>query len=643
MRLHLNKAACVEIGLVLILTVFAAYLRMGNEGIVEFKRDEANLSLLALDFAAGGDLPLLGISSSVGFPNAPVNVYVLTIPYLFSSNPLHATQFVGLLNVLAILLSYAFVRRYVSMWPAFVAMMLFAASPWAVIFSRKIWAQNMLPLFVAATVFSGVIGYTDGKRWARYVHWPMLSITGQIHYGAFVIIPVSIFLLWVGKKYVATWSTIVGFLVAFVVTVPYLMGLSRAGLLSPIRLAESISYSQEARLVSESNSFLTIEPVEQTITLISGQNIHSLAGGAFLDFLQKTPDFERIFPTLTLVFLITAAVAIRSIFKKGNNSQLYAAIMIWIFSTVGFYIVTWTEFFIHYLIPLLPAAFVLMALSFGDAYQHLIKMGHKQIVLIVSGVGGFIIVLAQSAMMLSLLHFANDNYTPGGFGTPLGRLLEVQNELIDQNARNIIGRVGGDRIGIDDEPTIWAALLYDQTVRFERQHTQIYSEEAPLILDKQCNPQDETLPVFALRPGEGCYTIYQRTQDELVDVERIDPARFDNEATFIGYNWESENACLTILWEIRGKNHGVYSFSVHGFDSNGDRNIIADRPSWPTEYWHPSDRVLTAFCMESRADVSYFLVGMYELLPGNVFKDATYVSSDGTVQRQLRLEISHSH
>src|SRR6185436_12168680 len=100
---------------------------------------------LALDLVHGHGVPLLGIDSSVGIRNPPVSVYLMAIPYLFTSNPVVATSYVALLSVIAVLLLYALVRRYYGPLAALVAAALYAVGPWAVIFSRKIWAQDMLP------------------------------------------------------------------------------------------------------------------------------------------------------------------------------------------------------------------------------------------------------------------------------------------------------------------------------------------------------------------------------------------------------------------------------------------------------------------------------------------------------------------
>src|ERR1044071_1779329 len=151
-------------GLALIV-ILATVLRLGWPNVVEFKRDEANLSVLSLDMLHGRSFPLLGIDSSVGIRNAPVNVYLMLLPYTLSSNPELATSYVGLLNVIAVLLLYGLIRRYYGPLAAFVAALLYAVSPWAVVYSRKIWAQDMLPLFIVLTIGTALLGFLEGKRW----------------------------------------------------------------------------------------------------------------------------------------------------------------------------------------------------------------------------------------------------------------------------------------------------------------------------------------------------------------------------------------------------------------------------------------------------------------------------------------------
>src|SRR6266849_1884404 len=211
--------------------ILAAILRLGAPGVVEFKTDEANLSERALDLVRGRDLPLLGIDSSVGVPNSPVSIYILAIPFTISSNPLVATQFIGLLNVIAVGLLYAVARRYYGSLAAIVSALLFAISPWAVIYSRKIWAQDMLPVFILLTLGTGLLGFIEGKRWAQLLHLPLLAVTGQIHYGSFVLLPITAYLLWIGRRRLSR-AFMLSIPLTVLVVLPYIVGASRASLLS---------------------------------------------------------------------------------------------------------------------------------------------------------------------------------------------------------------------------------------------------------------------------------------------------------------------------------------------------------------------------------------------------------------------------
>src|SRR5258708_20238637 len=143
LKVYTARPSALEWALLAAIVILAAVLRLGWPGVVEFKRDEANLSVLTLDLVHGRNFPLLGIDSSVGIRNAPMNVYALVPPYFLSINPVLATEYVGLLNVIAVLLVYGLARRYYGVMPAVVAGLLYAVSPWADIYSRKIWAQDM--------------------------------------------------------------------------------------------------------------------------------------------------------------------------------------------------------------------------------------------------------------------------------------------------------------------------------------------------------------------------------------------------------------------------------------------------------------------------------------------------------------------
>ena len=75
--------------------------------------------------------PLRGISSSVGFPNFPMSVWLYALPLFISPHPYAATLFTGLLNTLSVAASYWLVRRYWGPTAAIAAALLYATNPWA--------------------------------------------------------------------------------------------------------------------------------------------------------------------------------------------------------------------------------------------------------------------------------------------------------------------------------------------------------------------------------------------------------------------------------------------------------------------------------------------------------------------------------
>ena len=72
---------------------------------------------------------------------------------------------------------------------------MFAVSPWAVIFSRKIWAQNLLPLFVMLWVIGLALALVDRKPRFIWLALVALALAVQIHLAALALVPATLILL----------------------------------------------------------------------------------------------------------------------------------------------------------------------------------------------------------------------------------------------------------------------------------------------------------------------------------------------------------------------------------------------------------------------------------------------------------------
>jgi 4-amino-4-deoxy-L-arabinose transferase-like glycosyltransferase len=638
--------------------ILAAILRLGAPGVIEFKRDEAALSQLALDMARGENFPLLGISSSVGIPNAPFNIYVMAIPYFFSSDPTLATQFIGLLNVLAVGLTYLLARRYYGVTAAVVAGLTYAVSPWGVIDSRKIWAQDLLPFFILLTLGTGLAGFVEGKKWGQWLHLPLLVITGQIHYAAFVLLPLILYLIVIGRK---RWTRAfaLSIIPSILLTLPYAIGTLQIVQQNPDAVSRS-SLTAEPRAIT-----LTTQTLEYAVLTIAGTDIHSLAGPErFQDYLNSVPNVYPLF------YLLAAGVVVSSIWmlirlwrKRDERTVIDGLLLLWIAIPILAFSVTWTAIYPHYLIPIMPVAYIILGVGAQAIWNQRGNLWRRVFV-----VGGAIlgaIVVLQVWLLVALFSFLYNNATPDGFGTPLAYLLPIRQVILDQHPEQLIVDVGGQAVGFDGEATVWNFLLADvPDVRFIDAVTETYPTENTLYLQfcdgelddlwrclfgDRSHESPEVIGFYTLRfshlldlsydigvPGfEGWYSIVIQPifpQDRFTPINS-DALSFDNGARVFGYTWD--NQCLEIFWEITARTNQDYSFAVHFVDADGNGVTNADGLSWQGRYWRAGDRVIRRFCLENPSEnISGVDIGMYTY-DGTTFNNANLLDANGTPVGQM--------
>ncbi|GEM_PF-4750067 len=178
--------------------LLAALLRFWRLDLAEFKGDELAVTRLAFALAQQGRWPDRGIVSSLGTYNSALFVYVEALPALLWASPLALTALVAALNVLAVALAIGLARRYFGSVTALVSGLLFASTPWAVVFSRKIWEQDLLPpvvLIFFLALFAVVI---DRKPRGMLVCGVAAAVAIQLHPSAVVLPVVALFalLLW---------------------------------------------------------------------------------------------------------------------------------------------------------------------------------------------------------------------------------------------------------------------------------------------------------------------------------------------------------------------------------------------------------------------------------------------------------------
>jgi hypothetical protein len=624
-----------ELSALFIILLLATVLRLAAPTVVEFKRDEANISRLALDFVRGRDIPLLGISSSVGLPNPPVSVYIFAIPYLFTSDPTFATQFVGILNVLAVLLTYLLTRRYYGAGVALLAALLYAVSPWGIIYSRKIWAQDLLPPFVVATLLSGLIGFIEGKRRGQWLCLPLLTVTIQIHYSALVLLLPVAYLIWIGR---ARWTRAfaLSFIPAALILAPFLLGVMQADLpsIDEIQALTSSAAEDEARSIGI--SWTTLQYAALTI---AGTEIHSLAGpAAYQQYLASVPDVYAMFGLLAWGVLFAGiGLLIRTVRIWDSRIAIDRLLLLWLLVPIIVFSITWTTPYPHYLIVMMPAAYILLAVGAGNLWRLTQRnLAFRRLVFALMGILLAGILFFQIVLWLSLVSFLRVNNTPGGFGAPLEYLLPVRSAILAQKPEQVIANLDGQFIGTNDDTTVWSVLLEDvPDVRFVDDVTWVYPLNSAIRLS-YCAGNNEQQ--FYLRTTEeGCYQTGFHNPVETLPFEfqpLTETPSFANGVRVIGYDWVSgDQPCLELVWTISALVEQDYTFSVHFFNDAEQEILNADGLSWRGIYWRPGDTILRRYCLVGdqagrSEEIAGVNVGMY-IYDGINFNNVDILDSAG--------------
>ncbi|MDA0842308.1 MAG: hypothetical protein O3B01_25965 [Planctomycetota bacterium] len=207
----------------------AAFLRLTHSGLMEFKGDEAVAAMMVADALGGGEWLTHGLMSSVGIYNPPVFIYLMMIPGLFSVDPIHLAQFVGLLNVGAVFLTWWFGRKIFNERVGLMAALFFAVSPWAVIYSRKIWAQDCIPIF-SLLVIGGLyeLIVKEDRRWFLPAFIAAGLLPGLHFSGLFAAFLFGVFVL-AFRPGVGWWRWAVGVVVMGLMYIPYLLNHASSG------------------------------------------------------------------------------------------------------------------------------------------------------------------------------------------------------------------------------------------------------------------------------------------------------------------------------------------------------------------------------------------------------------------------------
>ncbi|MDO8672658.1 MAG: glycosyltransferase family 39 protein [Dehalococcoidia bacterium] len=183
-----------------VIMALAAYLRLAHLEYAQMRADDINLWNIVADFLQNPQILYHGIPSSVGPPNGPFQAYLLLLATPFTRDPIGAYAVVASLNIAAVLVTWGFSRAYFGRTVALLTALLYAVNPWAVIFSRRLWGNDMMPLFTILLIWSLCNLIARGRKKDSFLPFLWLAILVQTYVGALLHVSTMLIGLTLGAR-----------------------------------------------------------------------------------------------------------------------------------------------------------------------------------------------------------------------------------------------------------------------------------------------------------------------------------------------------------------------------------------------------------------------------------------------------------
>ena len=625
-----NLTSIALLGILLL----AAALRLGCLELTEFKFDEALVCNRAAEFVDSGRLPATGIGSSVGIANPPLAVILMALPVAVARDPILASGFVALLNVGAVLGCFWLGRRYFGNGVGLLAALLFAVSPWAVFYSRKVWAQDLLPPFTVLFFIALSATVVAKRPWALVGAFVALACLVQIHLSALAFIPLLFLVLLLFHKQVRIVPLAVGVGLALLLCSPYLLHDAAHGW-GNLRGALSVAGGQAE---------IGPQAIRYALLNVGGEALHALAGESWRAFLAGIVNLrgldlaEQALFVGGVLFLIIWTFAFwwgkheTSISSRG---RAFVLLLLWVLVPVLFFLRHSTPVYPHYLVILYPAPHLIIAVLVVEIAKWARGRGRIVATGLPLALAVLLIGIAvwQVYLTLAWYNFVDSHSTPGGHGAPLKyavRTAATIRRLVDETGNpQVIILAQGDDPAYASTPAVFQFMLGgDLSPRFvDARQAMIFPDSELdtvycLSPDADGTPAAEWLNRFAValpaeavivRGGPQTYRFYrlpagapQRIASQIASGGA--PMVFANGVTLLGHQALGEaspghTVRLILWWTVpQAPEDTDYHFFNHLVDGEGHRWGQRDGSGYPTRAWRAGDLLVSWFDVEIAAD-----------------------------------------
>lgn len=417
------------------IVVLATFLRLWQLDLVEFKDDQAALLRLAEDMGRLGRVPLAGMTSSIGVPLPGTFEYVLAPVVALSRDPRVATAAIGLANVAAVGGTMLWGWRRFSPLAGLVAGLAFAANPWAVFFSRKVWSNDVLAPVAVLLLFcldNAVIG--GQAAWA-VTAFPVFALGVAFHPSFALLAPLLLALAVFMVRRRQLKHLAVGLGLAAITGVPYLV----------YNLHTEWSYLRVLGSSFGLSTRIDREGPGEVIGLLGGWE-NWYVEGLHIEYLLPGRVASTPGRIETVLLAIGVAAALTLVFGRSVEQRARvraAGLLLWVVAPMLLTIRHTIPLYEYYFLFVLPAGTLLIGLGIQTLAELSLprRAGRLLAGLALAATVG--VASIQSVMVLRQLRYLTDTYVPY-YGLPLFAAEQLTGELIA-----LVRHSGGQQLSVE--------------------------------------------------------------------------------------------------------------------------------------------------------------------------------------------------
>lgn len=391
--------------------LFVAFvLRMSFLELMEYKADEA-IAMDLMKANLGDAWQLVGLQSSIGLMNPPMFIYLLSLPGLLSRSPVFVTGFVALANICGLAALYFFAKKHFGTAAALWSTALLTTSPWHVVYSRKLWAQDLLFPFMMLFLFA-LFSYAERQTKNKTCLIALcLAVLTQLHMSAwFFFLTFVVLVIFYGRRNTLS-HLILGAIVLCVTYIPYFAFHVQDGF---------VNLGTLANRASENTSALQ-QHVEWLAYTSTGVGFEYLLGTGYADFVAapfiKLATYILYAGSIAYVCAISVwvGVLVAKIMRRKRWSHaewLSGVFLLFIVCQLLFYAILRIPAYPHYAIIFYPMPTLLLVTCLPFLHNRIAKTAGLSLLML--------LLCAQLTFTSAFLYFVHNHHETinGDYGTP---------------------------------------------------------------------------------------------------------------------------------------------------------------------------------------------------------------------------------